>query len=140
MAGRKSPGTAVGVLATLVYAVVALSLNNGTALPAELVNALAFGASGVWSYIGHYHITFRSDAAHRSSILRFLVLAAIGYAVSSAIVKVNDRLGLPRNLATVMVTFVLPVLNFVLMQLWVFARRRAMPAPVPPLPKRGGAP
>jgi putative flippase GtrA len=117
----------VGLISTLIYAVIAALGNNLTALPAEAVNSIAISISGLWSYVGHYHITFRSDAAHRSSLAKFFVLLALGYAVSSCIVLLSDRLGWPRNLATAMIVITIPIINFVAMQLWVFARSHTAP-------------
>jgi|HubBroStandDraft_1064217.scaffolds.fasta_scaffold00855_14 putative flippase GtrA len=118
----------VGLLSTLLYGAVAVIGNNWTTLGGEAVNIIAFCTSSIWSYAGHYHITFRSDAAHRSSLVKFFALCGAGFGISSAIVVVNDRLGLPRNLATAIVAAILPVTNFLVMQLWVFTRRRAVPA------------
>jgi putative flippase GtrA len=115
----------VGLVSTLIYAVIAVLGNNLTALPAEAVNSIAICISGLWSYIGHYHITFHSDAAHRSSFAKFFVLFALGYAVSSGIVLLSDRLGWSRNLATAVIVITIPAINFVAMQLWVFAHGRA---------------
>ncbi|MGB8843266.1 MAG: GtrA family protein [Aliidongia sp.] len=117
----------VGLVSTLIYAVIAAIGNNWTALPAEAVNSIAISISGLWSYIGHYRFTFRSDAAHGSSLARFFVLFALGYAVSSGIVLVSDRLGWQRNLATAIIVIIIPVINFVAMQLWVFAQSHAGP-------------
>ncbi|MEA2755333.1 MAG: hypothetical protein QOJ54_1622 [Aliidongia sp.] len=111
----------VGLVSTLIYAAVAAIGNNWTQLPAEAVNSIAICISGLWSYLGHYRFTFRSDAAHRSSVIRFFVLFALGYAVSSGIVLLSDRMGWPRNLATAIIVIIIPVINFVAMQLWVFA-------------------
>ena len=117
----------VGGLSTVIYVVLSISGNAWTALPAELVNTIAYCCSGAWGYVGHYHITFRSDAAHKASIARFVVLFLSGFVVSSGIVFVNQALGLPRQLGPLVATIVLPVMNFIIMQLWVFAGRPAGP-------------
>jgi putative flippase GtrA len=119
---------AVGLASTLIYVVVATAGARATALPILAVNAAAYVASGVWSYVAHYHITFRADVAHRDGALRFLVLFMLGYVASSLIVFLNQGFGLPSEVGTIAVALFLPAMNFVVMQLWVFARRRAAPA------------
>ena len=71
-----------------------------TVLPPLLVSSIAYCCSGAWSYLGHYHITFRADTAHRTSIAKFIVLFGSGYAVSSGIVLLGEVLALPRDVAT----------------------------------------
>jgi putative flippase GtrA len=122
----------VGIVSTLIYAMVATTGSRWTSLPLVIVTTIAYIASGAWGYFGHYHVTFRSDAAHRSSVAKFVVLFAIGYAVSTGIVLVNHRLRLPPEIGTVIVSAVLPVMNFVIMQLWVFAGRHVEPAGADP--------
>jgi putative flippase GtrA len=115
----------VGILATVIYVVVATIGNRWTALPPVLVSTIAYCCSGAWSYVGHYHITFRAGTAHRTSIAKFIVLFCSGYAVSSGIVLLGEALGLLRDFATAAAAVVLPIMNFVIMQLWVFAGRPA---------------
>ena len=124
----------VGVISTFLYIVIATIGARWTPFPILAVNAVAFVVSGIWGYLGHYYLTFRSDAAHGSSVLRFLVLFALGYVASSAIVFVNQRLGLPPEIGTVIVAVFLPLMNFGIMQLWVFTRRGSQAAPGEPIP------
>lgn len=119
----------VGGLSTVIYVVLSMAGNAWTGLPAELINTIAYCCSGAWGYVGHYHFTFRSDAAHRTGVAKFIVLFWAGYVVSSFLVLLNESLGLPRPLGPLVATIVLPIMNFVIMQLWVFASRPAGPAP-----------
>lgn len=114
---------AVGLISTLTYVVVATVSVRWAALPVLAANTVAYATSGVWSYFGHYYLTFRSDAAHGASVARFFVLFGLGYAASIGIVAADRRLGLPPELGTIMVAGFVPVMNFVVMQLWVFAGR-----------------
>ena len=118
----------VGLISTLVYVVAATILVHWTALPTLLINAVAFVASGAWGYLGHYYVTFRSDASHRTSFVKFFVLAAIGYAFSNGVILLDQHFGVSPDLGTGFIAVTMPVLNFVLMQLWVFASGRAAPA------------
>jgi putative flippase GtrA len=111
----------VGVISTLIYVVMATIGARWTALPIVVVNAVAITASGAWGYIGHYYLTFRSDAAHGASAARFFALFGLGYVASTGIVFLNQQLALPPELGTAVVTIFLPVMNFLVMQLWVFS-------------------
>ena len=113
----------VGAISTLLYLGVAELGVRWFGVPAQAANTLAIFVSGAWGYVGHYYLTFQADTAHGTGIARFAGLFVLGYAVSSAIVFLNQRLGLPPELGTVTAAVVLPVMNFFLMQLWVFARR-----------------
>jgi putative flippase GtrA len=117
----------VGLISTAIYVVVATIGTRWTPLPLVLVSTAAYLASGVWSYVGHYHITFRSDTVHGTSVPKFFVLFGLGYAVQTGIVILNRRVGLPPELGTVAVAILLPVMNFIIMQLWVFAGHRVVP-------------
>jgi putative flippase GtrA len=111
---------AVGIAASLIYGGTFLSLLHLSMLPVLAINAVAFAASAVCSYIGHYHLTFRSDAVHRVSVAKFLVLCGMGYILSSGIVFAGEWLKLPPEFDVAATFVVLPIMNFVVMQFWVF--------------------
>ena len=115
----------VGAISTLLYLGAAELGVRWLGLPALVANTAAIFISGTWGYVGHYYVPFRADTAHGTGLARFLVLFALGYAVSSAIVFVNQRLGLPPEIGTITASIILPVMNFIVMQLWVFAHRAA---------------
>ena len=113
----------VGVISTLLYMGTTELGVRWFGLPVLVANSLAIFLSGAWGYIGHYYVTFRADTAHGTGLARFLLLFALGYAVSNLIQFLNQYLGLPPESGTIAVTIALPVMNLILMQLWVFAGR-----------------
>lgn len=113
----------VGAISTLLYLGVSELGVRWFGIPALAANTLAIFASGAWGYVGHYYLTFRADTAHGAGVARFMVLFVLGYGVSSAIVFLNQRIGLPPEIGAATASVVLPVMNFFLMQLWVFAGR-----------------
>jgi len=118
----------VGAMSTLLYLGVSELGVHWFGMPALAANTLAIFTSGTWGYVGHYYLTFRADTAHGTGLARFMVMFALGYGVSSAIVFLNQFLGLPPEIGTATASVVLPVMNFFLMQLWVFAGSRNQPA------------
>jgi putative flippase GtrA len=119
----------VGAISTLLYLGASELAVRWFGLPVEVANTLSIFLSGAWGYVGHYYVTFRADTAHGTGLARFLLLFVLGYVVSSAIVFLNQRLGLPPESGTITASIVLPVMNFILMQLWVFARHTGAEAP-----------
>ncbi len=113
----------VGAVSTLLYLGCSELGVRWIGLPVLAANTVAIFVSGAWGYVGHYYLTFRADTAHGTGLARFLVLFGLGYGVSSAIVFLNQLLGLPPEIGTVTASIVLPVMNFILMQLWVFTTR-----------------
>jgi putative flippase GtrA len=113
----------VGAISTLLYLGLSELGVRWLGMPALAANTLAIFISGAWGYVGHYYLTFRADTAHSTGLTRFMVLFVLGYGVSSAIVFLNQLLGLPPEIGTVTASVVLPVMNFILMQLWVFTAR-----------------
>jgi putative flippase GtrA len=75
----------VGVAASVVHylvALLAMRLGAGTIFLANLAGfALAFAVS----YVGHYHLTFASGAAHRQALPRFLATALVGLGVNNLV-------------------------------------------------------
>lgn len=112
----------VGAISTLLYLGVSELGMRWFGLPALVANTLAIFVSGAWGYVGHYYLTFQAETAHGAGLARFTGLFVLGYGVSSVIVFLNQRLGLPPEIGSATASVVLPVMNFFLMQLWVFAR------------------
>jgi putative flippase GtrA len=104
---------------------------------AFVVVAEVTGASGLWSnfaafacafsvsFLGHFHWTFRARAAGseaRLALLRFLVVALIGLALTTTISYVLvDEMGGSRYLAAGLMVTVVPITTFLLSRNWAFA-------------------
>jgi putative flippase GtrA len=117
----------VGVAATAVYATLAVLLMDQqwvgfTAVQASLS---AYAAAALFSYLAHKSVTFMSHGRHRTEAPRFLLLTAAGLVVAYiAPALLTDMLGLPRIVPVLITCAVIPALNLLVLDRWVFARRK----------------
>ena len=111
----------VGVAATLLYAVIAFALAYVSMLPAAVTSLIAYCTAGVLSYFGHRLFTFKAGGGHARPAARFVGINLLGYAVAAVIPWVlSDRLGYPAAIGIVLVCIVIPAMNYVLFNLFVF--------------------
>lgn len=114
----------VGIGATVLYGVLAMFL--GHALPPVQASFTAYAIATAFSYLGHKFITFLSHGAHRAELPRFLVLSAVGFAIATALpALLTEGLAWPPSVAVLLTCALVPVINLVVLDRWVFARRRA---------------
>lgn len=117
----------VGVAATILYAVLALAF--GRLLDSHAgawTSLLAYGVAAVFSYLAHRAFTFASDGDRAAEIPRFIVVTATGAAISFAVpAVVQTGFGLPLAVAVLLVCLVIPLINFLVLDRWVFRDRRS---------------
>lgn len=77
---------AVGVGASLVHIAVAWAMITGAQTGVFMANVAGFCTAFLWSYFGHYYLTFRATNAHRAAFGRFLAVALLGFAINNAVV------------------------------------------------------
>lgn len=113
----------IGGLVALSYLLMYLAF-LALGMPRGLSNGLAFFLAICLQYAGQAGFTFRKRLYDSPQILRFAVMVGLGFVMSALITGwLGPRLGLANWMAAAIVTVVLPVQNFVLMTLWVFARQ-----------------
>ncbi len=111
-------GVAIAVLYLLFYLAF---LRLGMSL--MVANALAFAIAVAAQYAGHALFTFERQLADPAQILRFGVMTGCGFATSALVTGLlTPMLVLEPWVAAVVVMLVLPVQNFIVMTLWVFAK------------------
>ena len=87
-----------------------------------------------FSYLGHKLFTFRSRGAHHDELPRFVVAAIIGLSISASVPELAVRQWhAPPWVGYLAACVAVPVLNYMVLWLWVFAHRRK-PAPGAALP------
>ncbi|MEM6638083.1 MAG: GtrA family protein [Pseudomonadota bacterium] len=110
----------VGGVTALTYAGGYMVLRE-VGVSAVLAATLSYLAAITLQYFGHSGITFRKNPRDRGQLLRFLVLNGAGLATAVAITLVlTQYFGAEDWMASVAVILVLPVMNWVVMRLWVF--------------------
>ncbi|MER8671189.1 GtrA family protein [Mesorhizobium sp. M1156] len=79
----------------------------------------------MFSYLAHKLVTFASGGSHRSEAPRFFLLTATGFAVAyAAPALLTAKLGLPPIIAILVTCLLVPAINLLLLDRWVFAQRR----------------
>jgi putative flippase GtrA len=120
---RLSRFAVIGVIATVLYAVLALAFTR-LGIAATEASVLAFLLAAIFSYAGHKYVTFVSGGRHAFELPRFLAVSAAGLAVVSAMPAVlTGMLGFPAAVPILLACVVIPAINYVVMGRWVFASK-----------------
>ncbi|RWM02352.1 MAG: GtrA family protein [Mesorhizobium sp.] len=116
----------VGIVATILYAALVAVFAGSERIGLGPVQAslAAYAAAAVFSYLAHKFFTFMSAGSHRTEAPRFLLLTATGLAVAYAAPSLlTETFGLPLFVPVLLTCLVIPALNFLMLDRWVFARR-----------------
>ena len=112
----------VGVGATLIHGGVAWLLLRESLLPLLIINCAAFGAGFIFSFLGHYHWTFRGGAPKLRSLMRFFTVAFGGLLVSTLVLSIFIHVHAMNDIAKLAISIlVIPPVTFILGKLWAFA-------------------
>jgi putative flippase GtrA len=117
----------VGLAATILYAVLAIAFVKWERIGFTPVQASlgAYAAAALFSYLAHKSVTFMSGGPHRSEAPRFLLLTATGFTVAYAMpALLTVKLGLPPIIPVLATCLLIPAVNLVVLDRWVFANRR----------------
>jgi putative flippase GtrA len=114
----------VGASATLLYALlvgVLLQLRIGLVL----AHCMSYAAAIPYSYFAQRGFTFRSSRAHLVSLPRFLLTNSASFLLSTTIVAASKQLQLPALISVTAVVVVVPLINYLCLNSWVFADRNS---------------
>ncbi|MEE4140281.1 GtrA family protein [Pseudomonas viridiflava] len=114
----------VGVANTAVHAGIVIALMEVFAPPAFVANGVAFIFANLMSYALNSRFTFRTPASF-AGYRRFLLVSLVSLALTLLITSIVEYLGWHYGVGLVMVIFIVPVLNYLVMKLWAFAPARA---------------
>lgn len=110
---------AVGASTSAAYALVVAGLVDF--VTETTAAALAYLALLPVNYLGHRRATFRSRAPTRPELLRYLAVHGITLLACMAVMlAVTAGLGASHWAGSAVIVVMAPVLNFVLLHLWVF--------------------
>jgi putative flippase GtrA len=111
----------VGLASTLAYAVLFGVFHQTLPLSAAVCSVVAYSLCAVGSYLGHRHLSFRSDRAHQVALPRFLMVSLFGNLLAFLIAAVlTDYYGYPVTVSTVVICIVIPLCSCVLNSRYVF--------------------
>jgi putative flippase GtrA len=110
----------IGVSSAIFYAAVVSIAIEWLAWSPMAANGAGFVVATLSSYFGHKVLTFRSTAQHQQAAPRFLLQACLGYAGSAGITYLVHVQGLHYGIGIAIVVGILPIINFVVLQFWVF--------------------
>ena len=109
----------VGLVSVVTYlGVTALVVSKSGV---TIANIIAFLAAAFVSYIGHHSFTFRVQGNHDIHGPRFIVQGLLAYLVSLAITEGAAALHFHYMVGATAVAILVPIVNFVAFQFWVFA-------------------
>ncbi|MBW4709217.1 GtrA family protein [Roseobacter sp. YSTF-M11] len=122
MIAQLSRFAGVGVVATIVHVLVALTASMGFGLSPQGANLCGFAVAVLLSYLGHGKVTFNARLEHRFHAPRFLVVSGAGLAVSSGLTQIIAvHLEAPFVVAMGVVAVAVPAATFLLCRFWVFS-------------------
>lgn len=105
-----------GHYVTLLVLVELLHINT------TIATSAGFIIGAVINYILNYHITFKSQQAHRETLFKFMIIAAIGGVFNSFIMYLGASVFLyPYFLVQLVATAIVLLWNFTINKIWVFA-------------------
>lgn len=113
----------IGAAATAIYAATAALLSAGAdpLLPAATASVCAYALAALASYAGHKYVTFGSAGAHVFEAPRFAAVTAMGIAFAGILPMVMvDGAGLDPLVPIAVTCIVVPVVNYVVLERWVF--------------------
>lgn len=112
----------VGICATLLHVAVAWLLIEQVAVDGFLANACGAAAAFSVSYLGNARITFASRRGLWEGAVRYLVVTLVSLTLSSAILALTQRNGLPTYAYALIVVMTVPPTTFLLAKFWAFQR------------------
>ncbi|MET3578747.1 putative flippase GtrA [Mesorhizobium robiniae] len=118
----------VGLAATILYALCAgLFASAGSRyLSPALASVAAYAIAAIFSYLGHKFFTFMSAGSHQFEAPRFAVLTGFGLAAAYLLPMVLvGQFGLPVAIPILLTCILIPVVNFVVLDRWIFSGRSA---------------
>ena len=111
---------AVGIVATLTHAVVALLVTAAFDLAPLFANLAGFSLAVILSFLGHLRITFRIQQPHTKHLFRFIALSLLSLGVSSSITALWTQNGGSMNMAMVLVVLIVPPCSYIAARFWAF--------------------
>ncbi|WP_376779258.1 GtrA family protein [Agrobacterium pusense] len=116
----------VGGANTAAYFVLANISTYLLGIPHNISAYLAYALVLPFSFFGHRRFTFRSSGSAVAEWYRFCIMQGICLAVIAVVNAASMRYpASPSWVSFSVISFLIPAINFLMMQVWVFAMRKA---------------
>ncbi|MDR2031634.1 MAG: GtrA family protein [Azoarcus sp.] len=109
----------IGLFITLLYGVMLAGLVEGLGLRPFYANAITFPSVNLLSYFLQSRIAFQRAFCFRA-YLRFFASCLLSYAMTLAVAWIAEQAGLSYLTGYLLITLIVPFLNFMLLKQWVF--------------------
>ena len=116
----------VGFFAFICYFLVIFITLEFLKWPIVWGNLLATLCTALVSYFGHHSFTFRKKGEHFRYFSRFSLQFVLTFFVSTWIMQQTAENHWPYFYAVSAVSFILPIINFLVMQFWTFFKRHSI--------------
>lgn len=113
---------AVGLTATLGYAVGTWLLGSVAGWPPVAASVTSYAVCALFSFLLHSMVTFKVGRGTRRDLGRFVVTTVIGFSLAAGVMKIIEILEQPLLLGVVIVSVAIPLTNFLALKYWVFHR------------------
>ncbi len=111
----------VGVVATILHLLIALSLVTYYSVHPILANFFAFLCAFMVSFFGHFHWTFSVAIDQRVALIKFFAVTMTAFAINNLLLMVLLNVtNLPKQWVVAMAAMIIPVVTFISSRLWVF--------------------
>ena len=118
---------AVGVVASAIYTAITVFCREWAGFDPMLASLAGFVVSAPCSYLGHWAITFGRRHGFRQNLQRFAALSVTSFIVAvPGMGLVADILHWSYLIGIAFSCFIAPLINYTILQLWVFSHRRAL--------------
>lgn len=115
----------IGVANGLIYAAVTSALVLGLDVQPVLASILGYCASVPMGFLGHRHFSFRSQGRWTAEAVRFVFTQALNIAVTALSMQAATVwLGGAYYWGMVAAVILVPIANFLVLNLWVFRDQR----------------
>ena len=112
----------IGGLTAAIYVATYTALASLGSVSDWISVVISYLVAITFQYVGHSMFTFRRPVQSQSQFLRFAVLNGAGLCFAIAITEIGTNvLEFQPLIAGIIVVAFLPIMNFVIMRIWVYA-------------------
>ena len=114
----------IGLMNTAAYFVLTNILVYWVHVDVRVASYAVYAALVPVSFLGHSRITFRSNGAAGREWIRFCITQGTSLLIITAVTAwLKSSAGIPTWMGLAAISILIAGLNFVVMQVWVFANR-----------------